>query len=86
MAQHPTPQSPPLSVYALMLAAFSVPREPRSDEYKAGVRAALELFIEGKRMPFPPPFPLGTAAADAYLAGVDEGRAIRRSLQAQAAP
>ncbi len=54
---------------------FSVPRDPRSDEYKIGVMAILILKLDGgerRRCPYE----LGTCQADAWFAGTDEGHAI----------
>jgi hypothetical protein len=39
-----------LFIDALFQVAFSMPRDPRSAEYKAGVRAALAYRIEGKHI------------------------------------
>jgi hypothetical protein len=50
---------------------FSKPRDPRSIEYKRGVLSALRLRLE--QMTISNPFPAGTAAADAFDAGVEEG-------------
>lgn len=58
----------------LMRAAFDVARDPTSPEYKAGARATLEHRIHQR--PARCPHNLGTAQADAWFAGVDEGRAI----------
>ena len=52
--------------------AFGVAREPRSAEYKAGVRAALQWRL-GETETLVCPHPLGTAQADAWLSGTDEG-------------
>lgn len=67
----------------LFAAAFSVPRDPRSPAYKAGVRAALQFRIEARRIPklYEP----GTAEDDAYYAGIAEGHAIWRRAQAECA-
>lgn len=64
----------PLTVDGLMAAAFNRPRDPRSDAYKQGVRAALILYVE--RVTLPLPFNAGTAEADAFFAGEEEGRLI----------
>ncbi|RJF96918.1 hypothetical protein D3870_21360 [Noviherbaspirillum cavernae] len=69
------------TVDELMTQAFSVPRDPRSTEYKAGVRAALDYRLNGKKMLAP--FRIGTTAADAYFAGTDEGHRIWRNLSTQ---
>ncbi|SCX40559.1 hypothetical protein [Nitrosospira sp. Nsp1] len=65
------------TVDELMAEAFDQPRTPRSPEYKAGVRAALEYRINGKKITLTT-YELGTAAADAYFAGTDEGHRIWR--------
>lgn len=70
-----------LSVDQLLQTAFYNGRTPRSAEYKAGVRAALEHRIE--RKDFDMPYKVGTAAADAYFAGTDEGKAIWRAAVAK---
>jgi hypothetical protein len=67
------------TVDELMKRAFDVPRDPRSAEYKAGVRSILTLRLGGVAKPFP--YRLGTVEADAYLAGQDEGNRIWRTLQ-----
>lgn len=58
----------------LMSTTFCPGRDPRSDEYKAGARAVLMFLLEGA--PMPRPFEMGTAQADAFYAGVDEGRGV----------
>lgn len=63
----------------LFAAAFDVPRDPRSNEYKAGALAALHFRIEGRKIPRP--YSAGTAADDAYHAGIAEGHAIWRRAQ-----
>jgi hypothetical protein len=63
----------------LMAEAFAPGRDPRSAEYKAGVRAILERKLNGTALPLP--YALGTVQADAYMAGWDEGNAIWRALQ-----
>jgi hypothetical protein len=60
----------------LMKAAFDRPRDPRSDAYKLGVRELLANRVLGA--PFRCPYTLGTAEADAFFAGSDEGRMIWR--------
>lgn len=59
--------------------AFDVPRDPRSDEYKAGVLAALNYRIDGVAIPrlFKP----GTAQDDAYYAGISAGHSRWRESQ-----
>jgi len=70
---------PASAVESLMVEAFAPGREPRSAEYKAGVRAILDWRINGA--PLAAPYELGTAQADAYFAGQEEGKAIWRSLR-----
>lgn len=62
---------------ALFQQAFGVPRDPRSQQYKNGVRAALAFRIEGRRIP--KLYEAGTADDDAFHAGVQEGHAIWRN-------
>jgi hypothetical protein len=57
--------------------AFSVPRNPRSTEYKQGVLAALKFRLEGVKISNP--FPEGTAASDAFYSGLHEGHGLWRS-------
>lgn len=45
---------------------------PRSQEFKAGVKAGLLSRLAGETINYP--YKTGTAAADAYFSGVDEGR------------
>lgn len=66
------------TVDELVAQAFSTQRDPRSPEYKAGVRAALNYRLNGKRISLP--FRIGSAAADAYFSGTDEGHRIWRDL------
>lgn len=56
---------------ALFTEAFSAVRDPRSEEYKAGTLAALMFRCTGAKIQLP--YPVGTAAADAFFAGADEG-------------
>ena len=64
-------------------ASFNVPRDPRSPEYKAGARAALDFRVNAVRIPHP--HTAGSAADDAYHAGIEEGHVIWRMAQADAA-
>lgn len=66
-----------LSVDQLYQTAFYNGRTPRSQEYKAGARMALEHRIECKD--FDMPYQAGTAAADAFFAGIEEGKTIWRA-------
>lgn len=61
-------------------AAFNTPRDPRSPEYKAGVMHILRVKT-GETEPLPCPYPLGTARADAWFSGTDEGHNIWRRHQ-----
>ena len=65
-----------MSVDNIMTAAFFNGRAPRSAEYKSGTRMALEHRIEHKDIV--PPYETGTAAADAYFAGIEEGKLLYR--------
>lgn len=53
-------------------------RDPRSQEYKAGAKAVLAYRVWGTKIECP--WPAGTAQADAFFAGLDEGHAIWRAL------
>ncbi|MFZ5514671.1 MAG: hypothetical protein ACOZAH_09045 [Pseudomonadota bacterium] len=66
------------TVDELMEQAFERPRDPRSPEYKAGVRAALEYRQHGKGIQNP--YPAASAASDAFYAGTTEGHAIWRRM------
>lgn len=66
-------------VETLFRAAFDTPRDPRSEPYKAGVRAALAFRIDGVRIPHP--FAPATAEDDAYYAGQAEGHALWRRFK-----
>ena len=70
-----------LSVGQLYQTAFYNGRTPRSQEYKAGARMALEHRIE--RKDFDMPYQVGTAAADAFFAGIEEGKNIWRAAAAK---
>ena len=67
------------TVDQLMAEAFGCPRDPRSDAYKAGVRAVLTFRID--RVRFKDPFPPGTAEGDAFQFGNQEGQRIWRATQ-----
>jgi len=58
-------------------AAFNIARDPRSAEYKAGARSVLNYRYKGAGIRCP--HPMGTAQADAFYAGVDEGHRIWRA-------
>lgn len=58
-------------------AAFAEPRDPRSPEYRAGVLEALKFRL-GEIRSMSCPHRAGTARADAWLAGADEGHRLAR--------
>lgn len=58
-------------------AAFSGPRDPRSKEYKEGVLDALRFRL-GESLSIRCRYEAGTASADAYFAGCDEGHRLAR--------
>jgi len=64
----------------LYAKAFTGLRDPRSDEYKAGVRAALLYRLDGRQIKCP--YLVGTAQADAFYSGLDEGHRIFREYEA----
>ena len=64
-------------VEQLFRAAFDRPRDPRSAEYKEGVRATLTYRINGDRVRCP--YPPEAAQSDAWYAGADEGHRIWRA-------
>jgi hypothetical protein len=53
-------------------------RDPRSYEYQDGARAVLDLKIHDK--PLKCPYTIGTAQADAWYAGTNEGHNIWRDF------
>ncbi len=61
----------------ILRAAFAAPRDPRSPEYKDGVLAALGYRL-GESAHVRCPYPAGTAQADAFFAGTDEGHRLAR--------
>ena len=63
-------------------AAFNTPRDPRSPEYRAGVMHILRVKT-GEIEPLACPYPLGTARADAWFSGTDEGHKILRKYRDQ---
>lgn len=65
-----------MQIARLMVLAFFSSRTPRSAEYRAGCRAALEYRILGCTMR--PEHPIGSCQADAWSAGAEEGHAIWR--------
>jgi hypothetical protein len=58
----------------LMHTAFNTVRDPRSDAYKLGAKELLKHRAMGVK--FRCPYKLGTAEADAFFSGSDEGRMI----------
>lgn len=70
-------------VDTLMAAAFNRPRDPRSAEYQAGVRAGLTLRICGTKIVHQ--HPAGSAQSDAFYSGIDEARAIWREHKEKSA-
>lgn len=60
----------------LMTAAFDRPRDPRSDAYKLGVKEILKCRVTG--VSYRCPYKLGTAEADAFFSGGDEGNRVWR--------
>jgi hypothetical protein len=70
----------PMLVETLMRASFDRPRTPRSKAYMQGAQWVLDFRIRGHRPPCP--YKAGTAEADAFFAGRDEGNEIWRIYQA----
>lgn len=62
------------TVHAIVTQAFAPCRCPRSVEYRAGVTDLLMHRALGPRLACP--YTLGTAQADAWFAGVEEGKAL----------
>jgi hypothetical protein len=60
--------------------AFNVPRERRSEQYKQGCLCILRLKM-GEYRSAPCPYPAGSAYADAWLFGAEEGRRIYNRYQ-----
>jgi len=67
-----------LTAQAVFAEAFQSGRAPRSEAYKQGVLDCLRVRIDGAQE-IACPFTKGTAEADAYLSGVDEGEALSHS-------
>jgi len=68
----------------LFARAFHATRTPRSSAYREGVLVALRFRL-GELPAIRCPFAAGTAEADAFHAGADEGHAIaRRELKEKA--
>lgn len=72
-----------IEVDTMLASAFHDLRAPRSDEYKAGARAALQFRVDGT--PITRLYPAGSAGDDAFDGGMAEGHAIWRRAQAHAA-
>lgn len=65
--------------YKIFDAAFAKPRDPRSDEYRHGVIDILKYRLGETNEAFgKKQYVLGTAQADAYFAGCDEGHRLAR--------
>lgn len=67
---------PELCAQTVFDKAFQPGREPRSDAYKRGVMDCLRVRIDGVERGQKCPYAPGTAEADAYHAGVAEGREL----------
>lgn len=63
----------------LLEDAFPTGRTPRSEEYRAGVLRALLFSLA--RIPVLCPYDTATAQADAFFAGLEEGKLIARCEQ-----
>lgn len=72
--------------YEIFDEAFSKPRDPRSDEYRQGVIDILQFRLREKNNTYRPErYKIGTASADAYYAGCDEGHRLANEYLAQQA-
>lgn len=60
-------------VNELFNKAFNKPRDPRSNAYKAGVRAALDARVRREKIGGCPYSP-GSAESDAWFSGLEEGK------------
>jgi len=70
-----------LDVQTLFDQAFPATRTPRSRAYREGVLVALRFRL-GELPAIRCPYAMGSAKADAFRAGIEEGHAIaRRELQ-----
>ena len=56
-------------------------RDPRSDAYKTGVLMAMEYKESGDTGDIENPYVIGTADADAWFAGLQEGYSRWRNYQ-----
>jgi len=63
---------------ALFARAFHATRTPRSSAYREGVLVALRFRL-GELPAIRCPYAVGSAEADAFHAGADEGREIARN-------
>lgn len=63
-----------MSVDEMMADVFGRPRDPRSDAYKAGMRATFDRKKNGRKVTCP--YRIGTAEADAFFSGTDHGALI----------
>lgn len=70
------------TVAELLLEAFPPGRPNRSPEYKLGLEQALRSRLEGVRTDCP--YQHGSAALDAWAAGIEEGHLIYRVEQKRA--
>ena len=67
----------------IFYAAFLQPRDPRSDEYRRGVIDILKFRLGEERALGKNQYKIGTAQADAYFAGCDEGHRLAQEYLAQ---
>ena len=78
MAEHNTQGAPaPVTAASMFAAAFHPHREPRSEAYRQGCLAALRYRL-GEAGHVICPYRPGTAEADAFFSGAQEGHAIAR--------
>lgn len=63
--------------YKIFRSAFDGPRDPRSDEYKNGVIDVLRFRL-GEATEVRCGYRIGSAQADAYFSGCDEGHRLAR--------
>jgi len=85
VADHTLPLGAALAlVERLMAEAFNRARDPRSDAYQLGARELLNCKAQGIRLVCP--YKMGTAEADAFYSGVDEGNGIWRAYLAASQP
>ena len=77
-----SPERPPWVIVEELLAKSFLSSNGKSQEYKAGVRARLEWQF--MRSPMECPHPQGSAQADAYVAGLEEGERLVASKLGEA--